>query len=145
MLCLYFSVAVNTSFCNPSVLFVQFSMDYFCFLPVRWMSSFIHMHHHGVGSPVVADVSSMFADCGVGTPSRFTNIYFIASAAGYATYSAIDVVFEWLSVSYYVLYLFIGCEKIHDIFSVLLTYLPITSKMLHGGNLRKLEVQDLIL
>lgn len=64
--------------------------------------------HHGVGSPVVVDISSMFADPGVETMSRFTKVYLSASAAEYAIYIAVGVVCGLLSASYYFMYLFNG-------------------------------------
>lgn len=100
---IFFSVPLYCSFHNFYVLLVQSSMDYFCFLQVWKMSSFIYMYHHGVGSSVV------FADPGVKTMTRFTKSCLTASTAGYAVYRPVRVVYGLLSAMYYVMYLFTGC------------------------------------
>lgn len=75
------------------------------------MASFMEMHQHGVGNPVVMDVNSVFADSGVETTHRFTKTCFwyrIPSAGRYAICGAAGIICGRLSVSYYGMWLFIG-------------------------------------
>lgn len=75
------------------------------------------MNYHGIRSPVVTDVGSMFDDPGVEASSCFTKIGLIATAAGYAIYCTVGVAFQLLLVSYHIVYIFPGCAGDFHCFS----------------------------